>query len=109
MPLVLVTVLIGGTVTGVRLVGQQQLTQVAARNQLREFSANYIGQGKAMVGFKSPQEAGEVVYRTDSERKWKTARMERVNDYYIVWLDGLTEGENYTLRILGGEYRFTAK
>jgi hypothetical protein len=109
LPLALIAVLLGGTIVGVKMVGQQQQTQVTATSQLTEFSGTYLGAGKALIGFKTKQPAEQIEYRGAGDGGWKMVKTELINGFNIVWLEGLIEGRAYTIRILGEEYGFVAK
>ena len=109
LPMALVAFLAGGTAVGVKMVGQRQQTAVSAKSRITEFSGSYSGGGRAMVVFKSDQETGGIEYRVAGDKEWRQAKMEMVNGYYVSWLENLTEGKGYTVRISGEEYKFEAK
>lgn len=109
LPLLLVAILAGGVYTGVKMVGQRQQTQVAAKVQLSEVGATYLGQGRAMIVFRSNQPVTDVAYRNRGDDDWKQASIEENGEYYVVWMEGLEEGSVYRVRVMGEEYRFVAK
>lgn len=109
LPLVLVTLLLGGAVTGVTLVQQRQGVPTAAKGLLTEFSGNYLGRGEAIIGFKSRIAVSEVEYRRADDKDWEWADVVFMNGFYVVNLAGLVEGEGYVVRIAGEEWGFVAK
>jgi len=108
LPLILLAILAGGAVVGVRMVREEQRTRVEAALKLKEFSVNYTGGGKAVVVFKTPQAVSKIDYRMKRSGGWRTAEVEVINEYKAATLTNIVEGETYIIRILGWEYEYKA-
>ena len=109
LPVVAVVVLIAGLAGGVNLVRYQTRVGVGAGAGVRQFTAVYVGQGEARGSFKSGEEIKGVEYQQAGETDWAVAETTVEKGVYTARLMGLSEGEEYTVRVEGKEYRFTAK
>lgn len=109
LPLLLVSVLLGGAAVGVSLVQREQRPVTEAAAEISEFSGNYLGKGEAIIVFRSKNEVGGVEYKEAGKTEWRAIDAERVNDYKIVYLSGLSEGGVYEVRIAGEIWGFVAR
>jgi hypothetical protein len=109
LPVLMVAVLIMGTVAGVGLVRKQQQARVAASLGLRELAVTYLGGGKGLIVFKVNQPVSEVEYKPVGGWTWNKVAVTPKDGYYMGNLTGLVEGKDYYIRVVGKEFKFSAR
>lgn len=106
LPMLGILVLVGGVGVALNLMQSNQRTVVNAGSGIRNFSAVYLGGGKAIISFSGQQKITTLSYRQGGEIKWMRAEVSWENGVSIVRLENLEKNSIYVVDILGGEYTF---
>lgn len=109
LPVLGAAVVLTGMVAGVRLVRQRQQAAVEAASLVSGFGSTYLGEGEALAAFYSPVVMTEVEYRRVGIAEWTKIPVRKESGVYLVRLTGLAENGEYEVRVVGKEFRFSAK
>jgi len=89
----------GGLLVGTGLVKIGQRVTVPAEGSVANFSAAYIGNGVAVMAFRSDIRLDSVLVRQFGVGNWQGAKLDLANGQYISRITGLEEGQKYEVKI----------
>lgn len=105
LPVLSLLVMVGGLALGMGMVRMRQQATTIASPEISEMTAVYLGDSEALVTFRSARAIDTMYYKAASEAEWNEVVLGTPQDgVYVVNLVGLTEGTDYTIRVLEREY-----
>jgi hypothetical protein len=109
LPVTITAVVVLMLGVGVNMVQQRQQTQVAADAGITAFSVTNIGEGRALVAFKSLRKNVVFEYSLSDKNEWQVVTPVFSYGVYTVRLENLEKGEWYKVRISGATFEFQAE
>jgi len=110
LPAILVMILAVGLSVGMTTLRQQQQTKVAAAATVTEFKAQYLGNGREKLGFKSDKQLSFVSVRPLASEIWGLVEVYKdENGNYAADLDNLAPEAVYQVQIGGKRFYFSTK
>jgi len=110
LPVVAVLVLAIGLAGVVQVTRMGTQWGLRAGSTVRNYTAIYSGSGVAIVSFQTNEKITSIEFMKVGMPGWDAMGVEELGGgKYQVRLEGLEEGQEYLIRVLGKEYKFTAK
>jgi hypothetical protein len=109
LPVAVLLVLIGGGAVALQLVKTQQYALINASGVITQFSAVYLGDGRAIVSFRSQLRLSAIEYRKFGDSDWLNISVSSVSDIYQLDLSKLEDDTRYEFRIFGKIYTLETK
>ncbi len=109
LPVAVLLVLIGGGAVALQLVKTQQYALINASGVITQFSAVYLGDGRAIVSFRSQLRLSAIEYRKFGDSNWVNIIVNSTTDIYQLDLSQLEENTNYEFRIFGKIYKLETR
>lgn len=106
--LILASLLIFGIVTGVRMVGTKQQSQIQAAQEVRSWSATYLGNGTEQISFISMEKYFSVPYRVVNG-EWKYTPTSDKDYKYVFTINGLQDNLTYEVIVGQKSYYFNTR
>lgn len=106
--LVLASMLVVGLGVSIRMVQTRQQSQIQAAQEIRSWSATYLGEGIEQISFMSKEEYFTIPYR-EAGGEWKYAPTQKNGEKYIFTIKGLRDNLTYESRLGDKSYYFITK